>query len=170
MLEQGASGTISELGLMRNIYSKFDENTLVIGSSATESSVGMPSEMIEFKERLFAGIVDSPVFTTSISSSDWLQQHNAQLLAENYFLKMSILAIEKRLANIESYIPEERVIVLREISREEAKEEIRNLFSTGRTLYYSDIAQELQLDLEIVVDICNELQNSREIGLDANIS
>ena len=85
-------------------------------------------------------------------------------------MRERIGAIEKRLANIEASILEERTIVLREISREEAKEEIRNLFSTGRTLYYSDIARDLSLDLEMVVDICNELQKSGEVSIDAGVS
>jgi len=52
---------------------------------------------------------------------------------------------------------------------EEATEEIRQLFSSGRTLYYSDIAEELRLDLELVVDICHELQESGEIGIDDRV-
>ena len=65
-------------------------------------------------------------------------------------------------------MPEEKVIVLREISREQAKQEIQQLFSSGRTLYYSDIAEELGLDLELTVDICRELQESKEIKVDEN--
>ncbi len=56
--------------------------------------------------------------------------------------------------------------MLRELSREEAKEEIRQLFKSGRTLYYSDIAEELKLALKLVVDICRELQGNGEIGID----
>ena len=63
-------------------------------------------------------------------------------------------------------MPEEKVIVLREMSREQAKQEIQQLFSSGRTLYYSDIAEELRLDLELVVDICRELEESREVKVD----
>ena len=62
--------------------------------------------------------------------------------------------------------PEEKVTVLREISREQAKQEIQQLFSSGRTLFYSDIAEELRLDLELVVDICRELQGSGEVKID----
>ena len=58
------------------------------------------------------------------------------------------------------------MIVLREISREQAKQEIQQLFSSGRTLYYSDIAEELSLDLELVVDICRELEGNREVRVD----
>jgi Mn-dependent DtxR family transcriptional regulator len=54
------------------------------------------------------------------------------------------------------------VIVLRKLSREEAKDEIKDLFKTGRTLYYSDIARELRIDLELVVEICQELVEKGE--------
>jgi len=46
---------------------------------------------------------------------------------------------------------------------EQAKEEIRKLFSHGRTLYYSDIAEELGLDLETVVQVCQELKEKQEV-------
>jgi len=99
-----------------------------------------------------------------------IEQENIELRVENYALREKIQAIEERLANIEAAIPKERVIILQEISKEAAKEEIRNLFSTGRTLYYSDIAEKLRLDLEMVVEICNELQESGEISIDAGVS
>lgn len=54
------------------------------------------------------------------------------------------------------------MIVLRKLSREEAKDEIKDLFKTGRTLYYSDIARELRIDLELVVEICQELVEKGE--------
>ncbi|MFC1991979.1 hypothetical protein ACFLVC_04590 [Chloroflexota bacterium] len=56
--------------------------------------------------------------------------------------------------------------MLRDISKEQAREEIKQLFLTGRTLYYSDIADELSLDLKLVVDICREFQESNEVGVD----
>lgn len=62
--------------------------------------------------------------------------------------------------------PEEKVTVLREISREQAKQEVQQLFSSRRTLYYSDIAKELSLDLELVVDICRELEENGEVKVD----
>jgi len=63
-------------------------------------------------------------------------------------------------------MPKAKVIVLREISREQARQEVRQLFTSGQTLYYSDIAEELGLDLELVVDICRELEESREVKVD----
>jgi hypothetical protein len=45
----------------------------------------------------------------------------------------------------------------READMETAKKEIRELFDKTRMLYYSDIAQELNLDLVLVVEACEEL-------------
>ena len=56
--------------------------------------------------------------------------------------------------------------MIRDIARKDAIKEIRQLFKSGRTLYYSDIANELSLDLSLVVDICRELQEKKEIGVD----
>jgi len=54
---------------------------------------------------------------------------------------------------------------LRSIDRKEAMKEIQELFKEGETLYYSDIAERLKLDLELVVDICNELESNGIIGM-----
>lgn len=85
---------------------------------------------------------------------------------EYMVLQQKLEKLEKRLAELEA---KEKVIVLKEITREEAKEEIRQLFASGRTLYYSDIVQELQLDLETVVDICNELRKNKELSVDDRV-
>ncbi|MBI2850269.1 MAG: hypothetical protein HYX80_04400 [Chloroflexi bacterium] len=87
----------------------------------------------------------------------------AQLKTENSFLREQIKAIEKRLANLETTLPKEKLVILREVSKEEAKKDILQLFSKGNTMYYSDIAEQLRLDLKTVVEICNELQNRGEI-------
>ena len=155
---------------MRVINSVFDENILTIGGFDIGVSFGTPVEVLESKGRLLASITDVSGFAIGMESPSWFEQENTQLRMENYALRERIRAIEERLANIEATIPKERMIILREVSKEEAKEEIRNLFSTGRTLYYSDIAKKLSLDLEMVVDICNELQKSGEIGIDAGVS
>lgn len=84
-----------------------------------------------------------------------------------------IAGLEKRIEYLEKQIgilqksktklKQERVIVLRQVTREQAKEEVKRLFSTGRTLYYSDIARRLKVDLQLVVEICRELQDEGEI-------
>lgn len=63
-----------------------------------------------------------------------------------------------------------RMIVLRDVTREELKNEIKNLFSNGQTLYFSDIAEQLRVDLKSVVDVCRELQENGEIGVDNSVS
>ena len=60
----------------------------------------------------------------------------------------------------------EEVIVLRTVSKEQAKAEIKALFEEGETMYFSDIAQKLRLDLSIVVEICGELLEEEDIEVD----
>lgn len=91
-----------------------------------------------------------------------------KLVAENASLRKQISVIRKKLTDIEERIPEEKVVILREVSKEEAKQEVRTLFAGDRTLYYSDIAEELQLDLRLVVEICHELEEAGEITIDAD--
>jgi len=166
-----AEKTISKISttrdLMRDINYTFDDNVLIVEVSDTGLSFGTPIEVLESKGRLLTSIAGVSAFAVGTDPSRWFEQENTQLRIENYALRERIRAVEERLANIEATIPRERVVILREISKEEAKEEIRNLFSTGQTLYYSDIAKELRLDLEMVVEICNELQESGEINTDA---
>jgi hypothetical protein len=78
--------------------------------------------------------------------------------------------LEKRIRDLEESVPKENIIVIREISRDEAKTEIKKLFEKGKVLYYSDIVEQLSLDLELVVDICNQLRKLGEIEIDASIS
>jgi len=82
-------------------------------------------------------------------------------------LQEELKKVKQRLSELED---REKVIVLKEITREEAKKEIQQLFTSGRTLHYSDIVKELSLDLETVVDICNELHKNKEIGIDDRVS
>ena len=127
-------------------------------------SHGISLEEQELKGRLAAIVSASNWETvTYISTLRRLEQENAQLRVENHFLLSKLQAIEERLENIEAVLPEERVIILRELPKEQAEGEILELFSNEQTLYYSDIAERLGLDLELVVDICKELENRGEI-------
>ena len=85
-----------------------------------------------------------------------------ELQCENDFLRKRIAILEgqRRAAD------EEQVIELREVTKEEAKVEIVELFDSGETLYYSDISDRLRIDLELVVEICRELQAEGEIAVD----
>ena len=57
----------------------------------------------------------------------------------------------------------EEIIVLRSISEEEAKKEIREIFESGDILFYSEIATRLKLDLSLVVELCQELIHEGDI-------
>lgn len=70
--------------------------------------------------------------------------------------------IERR--NFERGEATEEVIMLRSISREQAKEEIMGLLDKSDKLYYSDIAEKLKLDLKEVVEIIEELEVEGVVG------
>jgi regulator of replication initiation timing len=130
-------------------------------------SAGFTEEVVEEKARRISRATSIVI---NIPPNTWgTIEDLSDLAAENILLRREMEQIKQRVVELEKRIPEEKVIVLREISREQAKQEIQQLFSSGRTLYYSDIAEELGLDLELVVDICRELQQEREIKVDDHI-
>ena len=141
------------------------ERFIVLGDSA-----GLTKEDIEEKVRRVKGSVQVEQVVMTMPFGGLEPADVLYLMEENASLRQEIEQIKQKLCELEERIPEERVIVLKEISKEEAKEEIRQLFLNGRTLYYSDIAEELRLDLKLVVDICHELQKSGEIGIDDRVS
>jgi dCTP deaminase len=58
-----------------------------------------------------------------------------------------------------------QTVVLRSIPREQAKSEILELYkNSSEPLFYSDVAEKLSLDLEIVLELCTELENEGKIG------
>lgn len=170
MVEKISERRVSPIELMRTVSSNFDDNLILSGSADVAiTSGGLPISIWEEKARLLNGIRVTFVSGT-LSSSDILEQQNMQLRNENLILRDTIRGIQERLASIEASLPREKVIVLRELSEKEAENEIKKLFSSGKTLYYSDIAQQLRLDLELVVNICNKLQEQGEITIDAGVS
>jgi len=130
-------------------------------------SAGLTAEDIEKKVKSVKGIIGVTqqvmmnMPSSALGVADFLY-----LVRENTLLRQEVEQIKQKLSELEERIPEEKVIVFREVSKEQAKQEIQQLFSGGRTLYYSDIAEELGLDLELVVDICHELQEGGEIKID----
>lgn len=131
---------------------------LRLGSLSESGTIS--NEEIDNKIRLSGEFAYAEGVTTAIPPTSYLELENASLRQE-------IEHIKNMVSQIIDKLPQERVIVLREISREDAKQDIKRLFSKGKTHYYSDIAMELRLDLELVVDICNELQEKGEITIDA---
>lgn len=89
------------------------------------------------------------------------------LLKEVADLQDRVMVLEAGFLNLSAdYMPE--IIEIREVSREQAKAEIVELFDQTETpLYYSDIMQRVGVELETVVEICQELLDEGVIGLDA---
>lgn len=59
----------------------------------------------------------------------------------------------------------EDVMILRSITRDEAKREILDLLDKSDKLYYYDIAEALRLDLEQVVELMSELETDGFVGV-----
>jgi len=135
---------------------------------SSSETLPIPKYVIEVKSHFFnwkAGASELGTYSP-YETIIRIMQENAELRLENRKLATIAAKLDKRMNILESKLPgEENVVVLREITREEAKAEIANLFSEGQTLYYSDIATKLRLDLELVVDICNELMSEGEISV-----
>ena len=49
------------------------------------------------------------------------------------------------------------IIVIREISKEQARKEIIEAFETGKPLDQADLADMLSLEISLVIEVCNEL-------------
>ena len=90
------------------------------------------------------------------------------LLKEVADLQDRVMVLEAGFLNLSAdYMPE--IIEIREVSREQAKAEIVELFGeSDEALYYSDIQERLGIDLEMVVEICKELIDEGVIGVGAN--
>ena len=91
------------------------------------------------------------------------------VIEENLALKREMAEVKTKLGEIEKGMSKERVIILRDIPREQAKEEIRQLFKNGGTLYYSDVVRNLGIDLRTVIEICDELKENGEIVVDKKV-
>lgn len=90
-----------------------------------------------------------------------------ELHAEVELLRGRVAVLEKEVKAFRDLMSEE-VIVLRTVSRVQAKGEIQALFQSGETLFYSDVARRLSLDLPLVVELCQELKQEGEIEIDAD--
>jgi len=87
-------------------------------------------------------------------------------ISQSVSLLRRIEALEERLEKLESGVRREDAAALPGMSRDEAKNRIAALFSAGDRLYYSEIAKELSIDLELVSDICDELVREGRIKID----
>ena len=94
-----------------------------------------------------------------------LERQHARLRSGFNALAQRVAALEQELEMLKA---EGEIIEIRDIPRKQAKDEIRRLFATGETLYYSDIVQRLQLGIELVVELCKELEVEDEIQVNGN--
>ena len=141
----------------------------------TEAAIA-PTDIVDWATRVGAdqvilvatGRYGRPGEETRLAPSG-LHYENWYLLQENAALQQRLEALETRISRLESVAPEAKVIVLREITREQANQEIRELFASGDVLDYEGIVERLHLDLELVVAICDELIREGEIGPDAGV-
>ena len=94
----------------------------------------------------------------------FLESYENQNRESAEFNKALITEMKKLVEYIAGDRP--RTVVLRAIPREEAIGEIVQLFKQSKKpLFYSDVAERLNLDLELVVELCNELEKDGQIGV-----
>lgn len=126
----------------------------------------VPGEGSETKHAAEAAIESREGMTISLMNPMLV----SELIIENRHLQSKIselVDVLKELINTisEPKPSEEQIIEIREIPRHQAKKEIAELFQKSETLYFSDIAEKLCLDLELVVELCAELQKEGKIKL-----
>ncbi len=93
----------------------------------------------------------------------FMRQHREELRAMQKFTSDTISEMKKLVEYIVG--GRETTIVLRTLTHDEARQEILELFrSSTQPLYYSDIAERLQLDLEQVLQITTEPEREGLIG------
>ena len=125
------------------ITPKWDGTSLIAFSSK-----GIPTTV-----SLQSSISDSEIF-----ASTGLYAECLQLKAENEGLRAKVVAMQATNSA-------EKFLKIREIPREQAKEEVRAFFKAhhGETIYPSDVMEALSLDYDLVYEICEELEQEGKI-------
>lgn len=94
----------------------------------------------------------------------FLESYDKQNKELAEFNRALLIEMKKLVEHIANERP--RTVLLRAIPKKQAKDEIVRLFKESkRTLFYSDVAEQLNLDLELVVELCNELEKQGTIGV-----
>lgn len=88
----------------------------------------------------------------------------ANLGSEITLLRNSVEELTLTIQALLSTLPARETVELREISKDQAKKEILELFSEDKVLHYDELAETLRLDLRFVVEVCNELVSEGKIG------
>jgi hypothetical protein len=135
-------------------------------NAATNASMEAEKRAGEARQ---AGLLASQNTIKAVAKTEaQFKKTTGEISTSNAALLQRIKVLEDRLTKVETTQPDNKIILVRKITKKEAEKEICGLFSKGETLYYSDIAERLNLDLQLVVKICNKLQKSGEIKIDDN--
>lgn len=88
-----------------------------------------------------------------------------QLKAENIKLKAENISLRKMVVAMQATNSAEQILEIRDLSREQAKKEVRAFFKAhhGETIYPSDVMEALSLDYDLVYEICEELEQEGKI-------
>ena len=117
------------------------------------SLIAFSSKGISTTVSLQSSISDSEIF-----ASTGLYAECLQLKAENEGLRAKVVAMQATNSP-------EKILEIREIPREQAKEEVRAFFKAhhGEAIYPSDVMEALSLDYDLVYEICEELEQEGKI-------
>jgi len=69
---------------------------------------------------------------------------------------------------IRDKIKEYKIINIRNIPKKQAKEEIKEYYKTNKKAYVSEVAEDLELELDLVFEITNELEKENELEATGN--
>ena len=105
--------------------------------------------------------VDKALRTSTWTNKLLIRDEAIGLLSE---IKNQLYEIKKELQSLRT--SREEVLIFREISKEDAKKEIKKYFSEHKSseVSYSDLVRETNLDLRLIVNICSELEAEGLIG------
>ena len=87
------------------------------------------------------------------------------LKEENALLKAKNADLEEEIAAMQANYAEAEVLEIRDIPRDQAKQEIKDYFEAhhGEDIYPSDVMEALFLDYDLISELCNELQREGKI-------
>lgn len=136
-----------------------EPNTVLLGDN--ETAISLSGATLVMEEQSLFGPLRGIVVEIAGNLISLSAERRVQLLEDR------VEELETEVSRLRTLLEGgEEVVVLRTVSREQAKNEIQDLFESGETLYFSDISRRLRIDIPLVVEICNELKEEGLIGVD----
>ena len=127
-----------------------DEERIVLRMPATHWSAPWSSDPL-----LRAKSLDFKV-TIPVGGDDWLG-HGCSHESKVAKLGQTVAELENKVAQLSSLV-RSREAELRDVPRDQAKEEVLDYFIDGGSSYPSDAARALRLDALLVLELCEELE------------